>query len=425
MEFNIRKYEVALEKLYGSAPSVIEKQSKRYHSLVQKHLERFDENELHLFSTPGRTELSGNHTDHNHGRVIAASVNMDSIAVAGKNSNNEIILYSEGYDNPFVVDLNDVSVNETEQGTTTALVRGIAARFKELGAGIGGLNISMSSEVLPGSGLSSSASVEVLIGTILNTLYNEHQYSMEELAKIGQHAENVFFGKPCGLMDQTACAVGGIITIDFKYPEKPIVKKVDFDFSKQNYSVLVVDTGGNHADLTDDYASVPAEMKSVAAAMGCEVLRDVSEDKFIAQIPELRKHQGDRSVLRSMHYFQENKRVIDQVKALEAGDFPKFLAIVKASGNSSFKWLQNVYTTNNVDEQSVTLALALTEKFLSKIEAGACRVHGGGFAGTIQVFLPNDAVDNYVQFIESIFGEKSALVLKIRPFGTIHLNTFI
>lgn len=425
VKLNTRKYDVAFKKIYGSSPAVIDKQSKRYENLIQEYLNQFEKNELHLFSTPGRTELSGNHTDHNLGRVIAASVNLDSIAAVGKNAKNEIILYSEGYDNPFIVDLNELSVHETERGTTTALIRGITFRFKELGGNIGGLNISMSSEVLPGSGLSSSASVEVLIATILNALYNDSKYSGEELAQIGQYAENQYFGKPCGLMDQMACAVGGIISIDFKNPEKPIVEKVDFDFSKQNYSLLVVDTGGNHADLTDDYAAIPSEMKSIAAAMDCEVLRDVEEEGFIRNIPELREHQGDRSVLRSIHYFQENKRVTDQIKALEEDDFPRYLAMVTASGNSSFKWLQNVYTPKDVNKQNLTLALALTEHYLERIKAGACRVHGGGFAGTIQIFLPNGAVEDYLQYIGSIFGEKSALVLKIRPLGSIYLNAFI
>jgi galactokinase len=264
--------------------------------------------------------------------------------------------------------------------------------------------------------------VEVLIGSIFNALYNDNNIAPEELAKIGQYAENEYFGKPCGLMDQMASAVGGIIAIDFEDPHKPLVEKVDFDFAVQHYNLLVIDTGGNHADLTEDYASVPKEMKSVAEKLGKQVCREIDYDDLIGGMRSLRQQLGDRAVLRVMHFLGDNERVVDQVMALKQRDFQKFLGLVNESGNSSFKWLQNIFTVKNVHEQGVALALALTENFISTIGEGACRVHGGGFAGTIQVFLPNFAVENYIQLVEKIFGEEKVLVLSIRPYGTVYLN---
>ena len=416
----MNKLRLALEKLYEN----VEKQQIRYSKLRETYEEKFGDSDLHYFSTPGRTEIGGNHTDHNHGRVLAASINLDSIAVAARNSENSVVLYSEGYDSSFIVDLSQLNIVQEEQETTYALIRGIAARFKQLGYQTGGVNICMTSDVLPGSGLSSSASIEVLIGSIFNVLYNENRIAPEELAKIGQYAENEFFGKPSGLMDQIACAVGGIISIDFKDPHKPFVNKVNFDFNTQNYNVLVVDTGGNHVDLTEDYAAVPAEMKAVASAFNAEVLRDISKEQFSAGIPQLRKNLGDRSVLRSLHFISENERVAGQVASLESDDLCNFLNLVKASGNSSFKWLQNIYSTKNIQEQGMTLALALTEKFIDKIQAGACRVHGGGFAGTILVFLPENYVSEYVNEIEQVFEKGCTTVLSIRQHGTVYLNTF-
>jgi len=382
----------------------------------------FGEAEVHYFSTPGRIEIGGNHTDHNHGMVLASGIDLDTIAVAAKSSENEIVLYSDGYEGSFVVKLDDVDPKAEEKGTTTALIRGIASRFKELGGTTGGLNMCVSSSVLPGSGLSSSASFEVLIGTVLNCLYNEHGFSPEELAVIGQYAENNYFGKPCGLMDQMACAVGGIIFIDFKDPEHPIVKKVKVDFSEENISVLVVDTGGNHSDLTEDYAAIPAEMKAIARDMGGNVLREISKEQLLASLPGLRKKHGDRAVLRSLHFIGENERVADQVASLEKGEFKTFMSLVKASGNSSYKLLQNIYTNKNIREQGIAVALALTEKYLAKIHAGACRVHGGGFAGTILVFLPEGRVKDYLADIEHVFGENCATILSFRKHGTICLN---
>ncbi len=413
---------IALKNLYGNKETIVEKQQNRYSILRDIFTQKFGELEYHFFSTPGRTEIGGNHTDHNHGRVLAGSVDLDSIAIASLNYENQIVLYSEGYDTSFVVDLSKLNVAQEEKGTTNALIRGIAARFKQLGFETGGFNACMTSEILPGSGLSSSASVEVLIGSIFNTLYNNNNIAPGELAIIGQYAENEYFGKPCGLMDQMACAVGGIISIDFKDPQNPHVEKVDFDFEAQGYNLLVLDTGGNHADLTEDYASVPKEMKSVAEALKVKVCREIGYDNLIKEIKSLRLKVGDRAVLRALHFLGENERVVHQVNALENGDFKYFLELVNESGNSSFKRLQNIYTTQNVHEQGISLALALTEDFISRIGEGACRVHGGGFAGTIQVFLPNGAVENYIQLIEGIFGECKVIVLNIRPYGTVYLN---
>lgn len=415
----MNQFAQTLVKLYGK--DNVDKQMQRYQNLIHLYNEKFGQTAYSLFSTPGRTEIGGNHTDHNHGRVLAGSVNLDSIAVASPGKANEIKVFSVGYEKPFVVDLGNLDIVAKEEGTTNSLIRGIAARFSQLGYNIGSFNAYITSDVLPGSGLSSSASIEVLIGTIFNCFFNENKIAPAEIAIIGQFAENNYFGKPCGLMDQTACAVGGIITIDFKNPAAPIVEKVDFDFEAQHYNLVVVDTGGNHADLTDDYAAVPAEMRSVAAKLKHSVCRDFGITDLLPHMGDLRKTVGDRALLRTLHFLQENERVVDQVNALKQNEFQRFLSLISESGNSSFKWLQNIYTTKNVSEQGVTLALALTEYFLTQINAGACRVHGGGFAGTIQVFIPADKVAGYVKLMEPIFGENSVLVLKIRPYGAVNL----
>lgn len=422
MSSDLNRYTEIFKKLYGNDSSTLKAQNERYSKLIHLFYDQFGESEVELFSTPGRTEIGGNHTDHNHGRVLAASVNLDSIAVVSKTNDNTVTLYSQGYDTCFQVDLSDLEMKDAENGTTTSLIRGIAARFRQLNYQIGGFNAYISSDVLQGSGLSSSASIEVLIGTILSAFYNDNKIDAKELAIIGQYAENQYFGKPCGLMDQTACAVGGVVTIDFKSPQNADVKKVDFDFTETEYRLVIVDTGGNHADLTDDYASVPAEMKSVAQLLDAEVIRDLDPAVFFENIPMLREKVGDRAILRAMHFMGDNNRVVKQVSALEANDLDSFFNLVTESGNSSFKWLQNIFTTKNVSEQGVSLALAITEDYLSDIGKGACRVHGGGFAGTIQVFLPENAIASYKEKIESIFGEGSALPLSIRPVGTIWLK---
>ena len=411
--------------LYGKDKNSIELNIKRFEKVVNHFLNKFGDGDIQLFSTPGRTEIGGNHTDHNHGRVLAASVDLDSIAAAIKTDENNIIVYSDAYEKPFVIDLAELNPKQEEEGTTSSLIRGIAARFKEMTFQIGGFNAYISSNVMVGSGLSSSASIEVLIGTILNSFYNEGKISEESIAIIGQFAENVYFNKPCGLMDQMTCAVGGIVTIDFQEPKNPIVKKVKFHFYEQNFSLIVVDTGGNHADLTNDYASIPREMKAVAAELGGKVGRDISMEKLLTELKSLRSKVGDRAILRIYHFITDNQRVTEQVSALESDDFDKFLQLVNDSGNSSNNWLQNCYTIKNPTEQGVNLALAVTENYLRKIAKGACRVHGGGFAGTIQVFLPNEFTKKYVKIIQKIFGENAVLILNIRPLGTIHINTKI
>lgn len=408
---------VSFSDLYGTAE--IQNQKNRYQQIQRSFKQKFGTLPHYWFSTPGRTEISGNHTDHNHGRVLAASVNLDAVAAVLPNDKPEIIIYSEGYDEPFTVLLDDLGKKVREESTTTALVRGIAFRLRQLGYKIGGFKAYVQSDVLPGSGLSSSAAIEVLIGTVLNYLYNNGQIPVQEIAITGQFAENEYFGKPCGLMDQMACAVGGIITIDFKDPTNPEVEPIAFDFKAQNYRVIVVNTGGSHADLTEDYAAVPLEMKAVAAALGKSVCREITLKEWSDNLPVLRAKVGDRALLRSFHFIRENERVDKQVDALRKNRFQEFLRLVKESGDSSFKWLQNIYTVKNVKEQGVTLSLALSEAFIDEIGEGACRVHGGGFAGTIQVFLPLEAVEEYVRRLEPVFGKGSVNVLEIRPFGSV------
>ncbi|MCK4641408.1 MAG: galactokinase [Candidatus Marinimicrobia bacterium] len=420
---NAPKIKELLYKLYGKDNRVIQKQIRRYGKIIKQYQNYFFSTPVHLFSAPGRTEIGGNHTDHNAGRVLAATINLDSIAAVTETRNNTVTINSEGYTDPFKVVLDDLEPKKEEEGTTTALIRGIAARFKELGYNIGGFNACISSNVMVGSGLSSSASIEVLIGTIINHLYNEGKISKKEIALIGQYAENNYFNKPCGLMDQLTIAVGGIVSIDFRDSKNPIVTKVDFDINAQDYSLIVVDTGGNHADLTEDYASIPGEMKSVARELGGEVCRDITHKDLIEKVRQLRPKVGDRAILRALHFLEDNQRVLDQVEALEKGNFDTFLDLVNESGSSSCKWLQNCFTIKNPSEQGINLALALAENYLKNSERkGACRVHGGGFAGTIQVFIPDEILDGYLKMIKDIFGEKSVEILSIRPVGSIHLN---
>ena len=413
------KFDKVCKELYQADDQQCSLVRNRYSSLAKEYLDVFGNENVQVFSTPGRTEISGNHTDHNHGKVLAGSINLDTIAIAGKTNNGIISIKSEGYEKQFVVDTKSLDVIQDESGTSLSLVRGIVSKFNELGYNYGGFNAVLTSDVLVGSGLSSSAAFEVQIGTILNYLYNEGSIDNIEIAKIGQYAENVYFGKPCGLMDQVACAVGGIVSIDFQDPGAPFVNKVDFDFVDSGYSLLVVDTGGSHSDLTNEYASIPSEMKSVAKSLDKNVAREISDVSFYNNIPQLRKEFGDRAVLRVLHFINENKRVTQQVKFLEEGKFDKFLELVKESGNSSFKYLQNCYTTEDIKNQGISLALELTDEYLIEKGAGAGRVHGGGFAGTIQVFLPGEFVDEYINKVESIFGKESVLKLFIREQGSI------
>lgn len=415
-------------KLYSSDPKIIQTQIQRYKDLISQFKDKFSnisDDNIHIFSTPGRTEIGGNHTDHNHGCVLAASVDLDSIAAVSPTNSPVITVYSKGYKKPFKVDLTDLSVQEQETGQTPALIRGIAAKFKESGYNINGFKAYLDSNVLVGSGLSSSASIEILIGTILNHLYNNGKIDPVILAVIGQYAENKYFKKPCGLMDQIACAAGGIVNIDFKNNNKPVVKKVDFDFKAQNYHIVVIDTGGSHAGLTDDYAAIPQEMKNIASQLGKTVCREIEFENLYKNINSLRAKTGDRAVLRALHFIEENRRVGEQVSALEKGNFNTFLDLVNESGSSSSKYLQNSFTTKDPAQQGISLALGLTEHFIRKIGQGACRIHGGGFAGTIQVFMPDENLAKYLKFITGIFSKKNVFVLNIRPVGTLYINPLI
>ena len=371
------------------------------------------------FSAPGRTEIGGNHTDHQRGCVLAAAVNLDTVAAVRPNDTGIIRILSEGY--PLCrVDVAELTPKAEEINTTPALVRGVAARFCQLGCQVGGFDAYCQSTVLPGSGLSSSAAFEVLIGTIINHLFFAGKVSQAEVAQIGQYAENVFFGKPCGLMDQTASAVGNLVTIDFYDKENPVIRKVDFDFSACGHALCIIDTRASHADLTDEYAAIPNEIRSVSAYFGKEVLSQIHEEEFYAHIPALRKACGDRAVLRAVHFYQDNARVGKQVAALESGDFAGFLELVKESGRSSYMYLQNVIPAGYKAHQDVAVALALCERFLQG--KGAYRVHGGGFAGTVQAFVPNEILPQFKNGIDAVLGEGACHVLSIRPQGGVEMK---
>ena len=366
------------------------------------------------FSAPGRTEIGGNHTDHQRGRVLAAAVNLDTVAAVRCNGGNVIRVQSQGY--PLCeVSLDQLTPVEREINSTPALIRGVAARFTQLGCKVGGFDAYVESTVLPGSGLSSSAAYEVLIGTIINSLFFDEKASLPEIAMIGQYAENVFFGKPCGLMDQTASAVGGLVAIDFARKDRPDIRSVDFDFSTSGHALCIIDSGADHADLTEEYAAVPGELKGICDYFGKEVLTEVDEVDFYAAIPQLRRRCGDRAVLRGIHEYQENRRVIAQVAALENGDFEEFLKLVKESGRSSWMYLQNVIPAGYKEHQDMAVALALCEKYLDG--RGAFRVHGGGFAGTVQAFVPFDLLDAFKTGIDGALGEGACHVLSIRSQG--------
>jgi galactokinase len=409
------------KKLYGTDKTVLQEQAKRYQDLMNTFKSSFGTDDVDLFSAPGRTEIGGNHTDHNYGRVLAGAVNLDNIAVAAKNNQNIVRIKSAGYPE-FQVDLSDLEPNEKEHYTSASLVRGIVAKMKANGYQTGGFDACVEGRVPKGSGLSSSASFEVLMGTIINSLFNDGKMDAVENAIIGQWAENNYFGKPCGLMDQTACSVGGLITIDFEDPAKPIVKEVDFDFVATGFSLVITDVGGGHDDAASqaEYASLPTEMKSVAAEFGANVLREVSLEQIIEKIPEIRKKTGDRAILRAYHFQGDNQRVVDQVSALEKDDFQAFLKMVVESGYSSFMYNQNIYEITHKDEQVVSLALALSEMVLKG--KGAWRVHGGGFGGTIQAFVPQEKLDEYVNTLEHVYGKGKCHALFIRPAGSIKLD---
>lgn len=409
------------QELYGVKEAVLKEQADRYAALMHEFKNVYGNDDVALFSSPGRTEIGGNHTDHNYGRVLAGAVNLDNIAVAAKNGSNIIRIKSVGYPE-FQVDLSTLEIDQSQFYTSSSLVKGICARMKEKGYEIGGFDACIDGRVPKGSGLSSSASFEVLIGAIVNHLFNNGKMSAVENAIIGQWSENNFFGKPCGLMDQTACSVGGLITIDFKDPSKPIVKEVDFDFVSTGYALVITDVGGGHDDAASqaEYASLPTEMKSVAAELGATVLREVTLEQIVDKIPQIRKKTGDRALLRAYHFQGDNQRVVEQVEALEKNDFQAFLKMVVESGYSSYMYNQNIFDVVHKDEQVVSIALALSEMILKG--KGAWRVHGGGFGGTIQAFVPQDLLDKYVQTLEHVYGEGKCHKLFIRAKGSIQLE---
>ncbi len=409
------------KKLYGNDQSVLKEQATRYESLMNDFKSTFNNDDVDLFSSPGRTEIGGNHTDHNHGRVLAGAVNLDNIAVAAKNNTNTIRIKSVGYPE-FEVELTDMKPDEKEFYTSSSLVKGIASKMKENGYEIGGFDACVEGRVPKGSGLSSSASFEVLIGAIISNLFNDGKMDAVENAIIGQWSENNFFGKPCGLMDQTACSVGGLITIDFEDPANPIVKEVDFDFVSTGFSLVITDVGGGHDDAASqaEYASLPTEMKAVASELGANVLREVSMEQIVEKMPEIRKKTGDRALLRAYHFQGDNARVVKQVEALENNDFKAFLDMVVESGYSSYMYNQNIFDVVHKDEQVVSLALALSEMVLKG--KGAWRVHGGGFGGTIQAFVPQDKLYEYVKTLEHVYGEGKCHTLFIRPEGSVKLE---
>ena len=371
------------------------------------------------FSAPGRTEIGGNHTDHQRGRVLAAAVNLDTRAAVRVNGTDTIRILSKGY--PISqVDVTELTPVEAEINSTPALIRGVAARFAQLGCEVKGFDAYCESTVLPGSGLSSSAAYEVLIGTIINGLFFDGKVSQPEIAMIGQYAENVFFGKPCGLMDQMASAVGNLVTIDFLDKDHPVIEPVDFDFASCGHALCIIDSQASHADLTDEYAAIPGELKAVCAQFGKEVLTQIDEKDFYARMPALRKACGDRAVLRAVHFYQENARVPKQVAALKAGDFDKFLSLVKQSGYSSYMYLQNVIPAGYKAHQDVAVSLALCEHYLAG--RGAYRVHGGGFAGTVQAFVPFDLLEEFKAGIDAVLGQGACHVLSIRPQGGVEMQ---
>jgi galactokinase len=409
-----------LKYLYGTSENVIAHQRKRYADAVEEFVKLYPQrDDVRIYSAPGRSEVGGNHTDHQHGCVLAAAVNLDVIAVVAFHDEGIIRLKSAGY-NQNCVELSDLSVHAEEEGKSNGLIRGIAAKFIEMGTKIGGFDAFTTSDVLSGSGLSSSAAFEVLVGTIIDKHYNGGNAGAVEIAKIGQYAENVYFGKGSGLMDQMVSSVGGFVFIDFMDTSNPIIESHSFDFDKAGYCLCITDTKGSHSDLTDDYVSVPTEMKNVAKQFGKEYLRQVDEEEFFASVPELRKNCTDREILRAAHFFGENKRAALEAKALSDGDMDEFFRIVKESGDSSANLLQNLYSCKKPTNQEIPLAIMMSKRILDG--SGAVRVHGGGFAGTIQAFVPADKAEAYASEMNRIFGDGSCYVLRIRPVGGIEIT---
>lgn len=414
-------FDNALCRLYGEDPNVLSRQRERYAKAVKEFEKHFDgTRELRLYSAPGRTEIGGNHTDHNHGVVMAAAVDLDMVAVVAQNNSTQVNIYSQNFERTDSVDVSCLTPQEQEKGSSPSLIRGIAARIVELGGTVGGFDAYTTSDVLRGSGLSSSAAFEVLVGEIFNAEFNDRRFSAVDNAKIGQYAENVFFDKPCGLMDQTACAVGSAITIDFKEPASPVVDKIPFDIAKHGFCLCITDTKGSHADLTDDYAAIRREMESVAEFLGKKVLRDVDEEVFFSKIAEIREELGDRAVLRAIHFFADCKRAKALYEAVADDRFDDFLHLIVDGGHSSFEYNQNAYSIKKPEEQGVALGVALSQRVLA--DRGAWRLQGGGFAGTIQAFVPKDLLEQYRATLEGVFGKGSCYVLNVRNYGAIQVT---
>lgn len=407
---------IDIEYIYACKSEERQHYIDRFEKVIDGFCENFGEAEdLRIFSAPGRTEIGGNHTDHQHGAVIAGGLNLDIIGVAKPNGTNQIRIKSEGYPMT-IVNLSELEPSEAGYGRSDALIRGVAAKFVELGYEVSGFDAYAMSSVLKGSGMSSSAAYEVLLGNMMNNLFANGEVNAIEIAKIGQFAENVYFGKPCGLLDQMASSVSGMVAMDFADVKKPFVEKIDFDFAKTEHALCIIDTGADHSDLTDEYAAITVEMRKVANFFGKDFLNEVTKEEFMARIKDIRNAiNDDRAVLRAYHFFNETERAKEEAKALKEGNFDKFLSIVKKSGLSSYMYLQNVYASSMPNAQAVSLSLALCDEILG--ERGAYRVHGGGFAGTIQAFVPFDILDEFKTKIEAVLGDGMCHILSIRPVG--------
>ena len=407
-----------LARLYGNDPETVAKQKARYGAMIRQHRKLFgDRGKIALISAPGRTEIGGNHTDHNHGRVLAAAVNLDTLCAVTPRNDMTVQFHSHGY-SPIEIRLDDLSVHDDEKGTTMALIRGVAAGMKEAGYRIGGFDAVVTSTVAGGSGLSSSAALEVMLTGVLDALYNRFDMPYVLRAQISQRAENIWFGKPSGLLDQMASAAGGLVTVDFRDPAQPEVQALQYDFARKGYALVVVATGGSHADLTDQYSAIPAEMRAVARCCGQSVLRDVTTEELMARAAEIRKSAGDRALMRAFHFVNEDARVPEQVKALREDRMEDFLQLIIDSGRSSYMYLQNVYGPGT--DQSLSLALCMAEEMLAG--KGAWRIHGGGFAGTTLNFVPTAEIGRFVETMDRTFGEGACKVLNIRPEGAAWLR---
>jgi len=412
--------------LYGNAQAILEGQKKRYCDLIEQFRNRYGDMDICIFSSPGRTEIGGNHTDHNHGKVLASSIQFDCIAVVAPAADGLIHFCDKVYNEDYTIDIVNINPPNGEKGSP-ALIRGMMDGFRKADYKVGGFYGCFASDVIPASGVSSSASFEMLVCQIINELYNSGIIPVEKLASIGRHAENVWWNKASGLLDQMACGIGGIVSIDFENPDSPLVEKVPFDFNALGYRLILVNTGGNHAELSGEYSSVPNEMKKVARHFNCETLRGVSVEDIAKDLPVIRSNCGDRAVMRAFHFIEENARVDAEIAALKANNFSEFLRLINDSGNSSWKWLQNVYVPSDcIQNQSVSVSLALTEIFISRhglTGKAACRIHGGGFAGVIQVFLPNEYVDAYKQWMLNALqaADNPVFIMSIRPCGMIRV----